>query len=75
MKESDRVALSIYVVAGRDPIDAIEMLGDCNDWVAVDMLLQMLTGKGSTATDRELNAIFVGPVSRRLDQLLPARPQ
>ncbi len=65
-QESDRCAVGIYAVMGRDPTDALEMINECSDVRVLDTLHKMLTNEGSAKTDKELNAIMAGPVARRL---------
>jgi ACT domain-containing protein len=67
-QESDRVAVGIYAVMAFDVSDAIDMINECAATRTLDTLLKMLGGKGEH-TDRELNALFVGPVKRRLEAL------
>lgn len=69
MSESDQAAIAIYVMMSRDPVDALEMIDECNDARTLEMLLAMLRQHGTNKTDRELNTIFDVPVSRRLSAL------
>lgn len=66
---ADRRAVGIYVVMGRDPTDALEMINDCSDVRVLDTLHKMLTNNGSGQTDKELNALMAGPVARRLSRV------
>lgn len=65
----DQTALSIYVVMARDACDALEMIQECSDLVALALLYEMLGDLGNPSTDAELNKIFAGPVQRRLEAL------
>jgi len=65
---SGATAVGIYVVMDRDPIDALEMIAECNDLGALTALLEMVTLPGSKDTDRRLNAMFIEPVQRRIAQ-------
>ena len=67
--DAAREALAIYAVMARDLSDAADMICECTSARVLDTLLRMLKGEGSPGTDRELNAIFVGPVERRLATL------
>ena len=69
MNDSDRTAVTIYGVAGRDPTDAIDMILECEDLRALETLLKMLTSAGSARTDHALNKILAGPCERRLTAL------
>jgi hypothetical protein len=64
-----RDAVAIYAVMARDPTDALDMISECASARVLDTLLRMLKGEGGPSTDRKLNAIFVGPVERRLAAL------
>ena len=66
---SDQTALAIYVVMARDVSDALEMIQECQDREAQELLQAMLTAIGNPNTDQKLNALFARPVSQRLDQL------
>lgn len=68
-RAADRAAVGIYAVMARDPSDAIEMIHECDSARTLDTLLGMLKGEGGASTDRELNALFVGPVERRRQAL------
>lgn len=68
-QEDDRAAVGIYAVMARDPSDASDMINECTSARTLDTLLKMLKGEGSVNTDRELNALFVAPVERRLQSL------
>lgn len=66
---AEQDALAIYVVAGRDVSDALDMILECEDVDTIDFLHKMLTCKGTGRTDVELNELLAGPTKRRLDKL------
>ena len=70
----DERALAIYVVAGRDVCDALDMINECGDSRILDTLLAMLTAKGSEKTDTVLNELLVGPVKRALAEMTGEEP-
>lgn len=65
----DTTAMAIYVVMGRDTSDALGMIHECKNVEALELLLSMLTTKGSVCTDEALNTLMAGPTKRRLDYL------
>ena len=68
----EREAVAIYAVMDRDPSDALDMILECENRSALEMLLKMLKHE-RPGTDVELNRIFVGPVERRLSALEGAK--
>lgn len=62
-------ALAIYVIMARDWSDALEMIQECSDRKVLDTLLAMLKDDRRSDTNRELNALFVEPVERRIAAL------
>ena len=62
----DKAALAIYVVAGYDVMDAIDMINECGDSRILDTLLEMLTTTGNANTDVELNNLLIRPTRRQL---------
>ena len=71
---SDQTALAIYIVMGRDAVDALDMIQECQDREALSLLQDMLTATGNQDTDHGLNALFVRPVSQRLTRLAGSLP-
>lgn len=67
-------ALGIYVVAGRDWSDALDMIAECTDVAELTTLLAMFENPGGPETDVELNALMVEPVRRRLVALKVPTP-
>jgi hypothetical protein len=66
---SAKTAVGLYAVMARDTIDALEMIQECLDIEALQLLLDMLLATGTARTDTTLNALFVEPVKRRLASL------
>ncbi len=67
--ESEHAALAIYAVMARDVSDALDLILECSDRSALEILLAMLRHPGGAGTDRTLNALLVDPVERRVRQL------
>jgi len=72
--QCDRAAVGIYAVMGRDPIDGLDLVRECEDIRTLETLYAMLTAEGSVKTDKELNRLMAGPTKRRLDQLKAEKP-
>lgn len=68
---SERCAVVIYAEMARDPVDAIDMIAECNDRRALEVLLEMLLQPCSESIDGGLNAMLVEPVRRRLGEVKP----
>ncbi len=69
MPKAGQTAVAIYAAASRDVTDAIDMIAECADEKAMDLLVKMLETKGRPNTDEELNDLLVGPARRRLAAL------
>lgn len=67
--EPNSTALGIYVVMARDWSDALDMIQECEEKPALEMLLAMLTLEATEADDRKLNELFVEPVKRRIARI------
>jgi hypothetical protein len=70
MNESERTAIGIYAVMARDPLDALDMIAECEDGGALDALEKMISRDHERpGTDNELNALFRNPVAERIAAL------
>lgn len=65
-EESDRSAITIYALMAFDASEALDEILACDDSRALSTLRAMLRSEGTERTDRDLNALFLGPVERRL---------
>lgn len=69
MSDAQSSAVAIYVVMARDACDAMDMITECSDRSALDLLLAMLEASGSARADKSLNELFVPFVKRRIEKL------
>jgi hypothetical protein len=68
--ESEGVAIGIYAVMARDPLDALDLIAECGDRDALGVLGEMIArAHERPGTDNELNSLFREPVARRLAEL------
>ncbi len=67
--EPNGTALGIYVVMARYWSDALDMIQECEDKDALEMLLAMLTLEAPKDDDRKLNELFIEPVKRRIARI------
>ncbi len=73
MNESERTAVGIYAVMARDPLDALDLISECEDRIALEVLEKMISlAHERPGTDNELNALFRDPVARRIAGLAEA---